>query len=138
MEYDLFKEWLPSITEKKGYYMDGQEGTEAKYPSFMINRALSQYEDCVLMANMMNHLSILDAKLQYDFLVHTVAPKRRFSKWAKATKSDDILTISKAYNISCKKAEEVMALFSAEEMDALRESIATGGKRSTGKGTARP
>lgn len=131
MEFDLFKEWLPSITEKKGYLFERgkEEEIERKYPSFMINRALSQYEDTVLLANEVNRMSAsLDPKLQYDFLYHLVPKKRRFSKWAKAQKSDTINMIVEAYNISVRKAEEISDLLSEDDIENLRTYLCKGGK----------
>lgn len=131
MEFDLFKEWLPSITEKKGYLFERgkEEEIERKYPSFMINRALSQYEDTVLLANEVNRMSAsLDPKLQYDFLYHLVPKKRRFSKWAKAQKSDTINMIVEAYNISVRKAEEISDILSEDVIENLRTYLCKGGK----------
>lgn len=131
MEFDLFKEWIPSITEKKGYLFERgkEEEIERKYPSFMINRALSQYEDTVLLANEVNRMSAsLDPKLQYDFLYHLVPKKRRFSKWAKAQKSDTINMIVEAYNISVRKAEEISDLLSEDDIENLRTYLYKGGK----------
>lgn len=131
MEFDLFKEWLPSITEKKGYLFERgrEEEIERKYPSFMINRALSQYEDTVLLANEVNRMSAsLDPKLQYDFLYHLVPKKRRFSRWAKAQKSDTINMLVEAYNISVRKAEEISDLLSEDDIENLRTYLCKGGK----------
>ena len=131
MEFDLFKEWLPSITEKKGYLFEKgkEEEIERKYPSFMINRALSQYADTVLLANEVNRMGAsLDPKLQYDFLYHLVPKKRRFSKWAKAQKSDTINMIVEAYNISVRKAEEISDLLSEDDIENLKTYLYKGGK----------
>lgn len=131
MEFDLFKEWLPSITEKKGYLFEKgkEEEIERKYPSFMITRALSQYEDTVLLANEINRMGAsLDPKLQYDFLYHLVPKKRRFSKWAKAQKSDTINMIVEAYNISVRKAEEISDILSEDDIENIRSYLYKGGK----------
>ncbi len=131
ISFDIFKEWLPSITEKKGYLFEKgkDEEIERAYPSFMINRALSQYEDTVLIANEVNRLSSnLDPKLQYDFLYHLVPKKRRFSKWAKPQKSNTINMIVEAYSISARKAEEVSDLFSEEDIENLKSYLYKGGK----------
>jgi hypothetical protein len=127
---DLFKDWLPSVTEKKGYmFAEGDlDEIERKYPAFMMNRALSQYEDTVLLANEMNCSSHLDPKIQYDFLYYSVPKKRRFSKWAKAQKDDTINMISTIYQISTRRAEEVADLFSDEDIEALKQYQFKGGK----------
>lgn len=131
MEFDLFKEWIPSITEKKGYLFDSAkiEEIERKYPTFMITRALSQYEDTVLIANEVNRMgSILDPKMHYDFLYYLVPKKKRFSKWAKAQKNDTINTIVEVFDISTRKAEEVIDLLSEEDIENLKSYLYKGGK----------
>lgn len=132
MEFDLFKEWLPSITEKRDYLFEKgkEEEIERKYPSFMINRALSQYEDTVLIANEVNRLSaFLDPKLQYDFLYYLVPKKRRFARWAKAQRSDTINTLVEVYNISVRKAEEISDLFSEIDIENLKAYLFKGGRK---------
>lgn len=135
IEFDLFKEWLPSLTEKKGYLFEkGKEDQiERKYPTFMINRALSQYADTVILVNEMNRYPSLDAKLHYDFLYHTIDKKRRFSKWAKATKNETINTIVEAYNISPRKAEEISDILSDEDIENLKSYLYKGGKNANNK-----
>lgn len=132
MEFDLFKDWIPSITEKTRYLFENKNITseiERNYPSFMINRALSQYYDTVLIANEVNRFSsILDPKLQYDFLYYLVPKKRRFAKWAKSSKNDIINTIVDVYNVSIKKSEEICDLLSEKDIENLKSYLNRGGK----------
>jgi hypothetical protein len=82
------------------------------YNSFMVNRALGNFQDCVLLANEMNHLSLLDNELKFDFFINTVRKKKRFSKWPKRTKDDDrIEEIKQKYGYSNEKAQQVLDLF---------------------------
>lgn len=131
MKFDLFKEWIPSINDKQGYLFDGSRDSEVEhhYPSFMINRALSQYEDTVLLANEVNRFaSTLDPKLQYDFLYYSVPKKKRFASWNKATTNKDISIIQEVYKMSVKKAEEISDLLDKEQMDSLEGYIFKGGR----------
>lgn len=132
MEYDLFKEWMPSITKKTAYLFDGVdvEATEAKYPAFMITRALSQFDDTVFIANEVNRMgAALDPKLQYDFYYHLVPSKNRFSKWAKATKGDDVALVMECYQVSNKKAEEILQIIDDKELEAIKNYLDKGGRK---------
>ena len=69
--------------------------TEREYQPFLVNRALSQHNDCVMYANEMNRRHHLDKKMQNDFLLNTIrSMKRPFAKWAKAEKNDDLECIN--------------------------------------------
>lgn len=130
MEYDLFKEWIPSITEKTAYLFDGDEDQIAsKYPSFMVNRALSQYQDCVFAANELQKFPMLDPKLQYDFLFSFIPAKKRFAKWGKSSKNSDVELVKQCYSVNTKRAEEILELLDEEDLQKMREWLDTGGKK---------
>lgn len=132
MAHDLFKDWIPSISEKKEYlFPDGCDvGTiEKDYPGYMINRALSQYMDTVLQANEMNINSALPAKMQYDYLYHNTEKRKRFSKWAKGEKDEASSVIMRAYGVSYARAIEMAALLGESKIEQLKEFLETGGKK---------
>ena len=86
---DLFKEIIPSILQTKEYALLNEQD-EKSYPAFMVNRALSFYEDTALIANEINKYPNIDNKLKYDFLINIVrAKKRKFSKWHKRAQNSD-------------------------------------------------
>ena len=131
---DLFKDWMPSINEKKlDIFRDtgfDQDSLEKDYPSFMINRALSQTMDTVQLANVVNvRADFMSAKMQYDFLMNTVSKKKRFAKWAKAESSDRIDLIKKTFSFSQKKAEIVSDLIDDDAIKALEEWNFEGGRK---------
>jgi cellulose synthase/poly-beta-1,6-N-acetylglucosamine synthase-like glycosyltransferase len=98
----------------------------------MINRALSQNADTCLLANEVNRMAgTLDPKLQYDFLYYSVPKKKRFSKWAKAQKNEKINMIIEAYNISVRKAEEIIDLIEQQDFENLESYLSKGGKDSS-------
>ena len=85
--YDL-KDYLNSVNYKKNNLMveDGDEFWEKKYPTFIVNKCVSGFADTVLFANEMNGFHHMDKKLQYDFYLHGLPKKKRFSPWMKAHK----------------------------------------------------
>lgn len=102
---------------------------EKAYNAFMVNRQLSYFQDTVLMANEMNLNAHLDNRLQFDFLINIVRKKRRFSKWAKAQKSDDVEVIKEYYGYSNEKARQILSLLSSDQINELKKKVYRGGKR---------
>ena len=103
------------------------EQEEQRYKPFYINRALSYFSDTIGYANLMNQYHHLDKKLQYDFYKYIVAPKKRFSKWAKPEKVGDIDIVKRAYGYSQKKAEIALSLLTPEQIKQLRKRQEQGG-----------
>lgn len=106
---------------------DNKEVVVKDYDPFMVNRALSYHNDTLMLANAMNQFSHLDKDLQYLFFINTVRPKKRFAKWAKPEKNDDLNTIVEYYGYSYEKAKQVLDLFSNEDLDRMRKKLEKGG-----------
>ena len=104
------------------------EEDEKKYNSFMTNKALSYFNDTVLFANEMNLNYNLDNKLKYDFLFHTIRKRKRFSKWHKKDANPDILVIKQYYNISERKAYDVIHLLDENDIKEMKKRLCVGGK----------
>ena len=82
--YEL-KEYLNAINYTKEKLMDtGDEVWEKKYPSFIINKCLLDTET-IQLTNEMNIKHHLDNKLQFDFLLNSLRPRKRFNPWLKAS-----------------------------------------------------
>ena len=103
--------------------------SEKAYPSFMVNRALSYFNDTVLYANEMNVNHHIDNKLQYHFLINIIKKKKRFSKWLKPQEVDNLELIKEYYGYSNEKAKSVLPLFNDEHIETLKQRIYKGGKR---------
>ena len=120
-------EYIASITHKKNDMMIDEDG-EKGYSPFMVNRGLSQFQDCVLLANEMNMNSHLDSKLQYDFLRTAVRSRKRFSKWAKKVVPAKIEVIKEYYGYSDAKAESIADLISDDDIKHMKSVLSKGGK----------
>ena len=89
-------EYVKAInTSKKNIMID--DISEKEYPPFLVNRSLSYFQDTILYANEMNKHFHIDSRLQFDFLKQIIRKRKRFSKWNKADKSDDINVIKEYY-----------------------------------------
>jgi len=103
--------------------------SEKSYPAFMVNRALSYFNDTVLYANEMNVNHHIDNKLQYNFLINIIRKKKRFSKWLKPQEVNNLELIKEYYGYSNEKAKSVLPLFNNEQIELLKQRIYRGGKR---------
>jgi len=69
----------------------------------------------------------MDKKMQYDFLLQSVRKRKRFSKWMKKDKSDDLQLVIDYYNVNKKKAEEYIEILGEDGIETLREASKKGG-----------
>ena len=131
MSYDErypLKDYLNSINQTKQYLMDEDPGWEKNYPSFVINKCMSQHMDTVMIANEMNQYPGLDKKLQYDFFINIVRPRKRFSPWGKKQKVKDLELVKQFYGYSTEKALQAMRILSPDQIEIIRDKLNKGGK----------
>jgi hypothetical protein len=102
--------------------------SEKQYNSYIINKGLSYGHDTVIPANEMNSRPHLDKILQFDFLINIIRPKKRFNKWIKAEKIDDLEVVKEYYGYSTEKAKQVLPLLNDSIIIELRKRITKGGK----------
>jgi predicted RecB family nuclease len=76
----------------------------------------------------MNSRPHLDKRLQFDFLINTIRPRKRYNKWLKA-ETDEVLEIIQEYHgYSIHKARQVLNLFNDSQIDLMRKRLNKGGK----------
>lgn len=101
---------------------------EKKYNAFLTNRSLSYHIDCVELANEMNIRHQTDNKLQFEFLLNTIRPKKRYAKWSKKDKDGDIEVVKEYYGYSEVKARQAISILSPENLEKIRRIIHKGGR----------
>ena len=109
-------DYINSINFTKKNLMRGTENdqlSEKAYVPYITNKTLSYFTDTLLYANEMNKLSHLDSKLQYEFLLNSIRPKKRFAKWHKPEQDDD-------------KARQVLSILSDNQLRTIREKMTQG------------
>ncbi len=109
--------------------MDEDPGWEKNYPSYVINKCMSHHMDTVLYANEMNSYQNLDTRLQYDFLINIVRPRKRFSPWGKKQKMNDLDLVKQYYGYSNEKAKQALRILSPNQLDYIKEKLNKGGKK---------
>lgn len=121
-----FFDYLNNINSSENDIMHTEDDRKA-YNSYMINRGLSYFPDTVLQANLMNMNYHTDVRLQYDFLRSSVRKKKRFSKWFKAEKQDNLQLIADYYNCSLQKAKDYVSLLSTQDINTIKDRMDCGG-----------
>lgn len=106
------------------------EDINKEYNPWVVNQAMSYYLDTVLFAAEMNKVYFLDRQMQYDFLFYAIKKKKRkYVPWVKKVKeSDDISVIKEVYQISNKKANEILNILTSDQLETLRTATNKGGK----------
>ncbi len=120
-------EVLNSINHRKESIMDEDHLAEKEYVPFVVNKCLSYFSDTIFHVNEMNLRPDMDKKMQYDFLLQSVRKRKRFSKWMKKDKSDDLQLVIDHYSVNKKKAEEYIEILGEDGIENLREASKKGG-----------
>lgn len=102
--------------------------SEKQYNAWIVNKSMSYGADTVIYANEMNSRPHLEKRLQFDFLINTVRPRKRFNKWLKPETVEVLSTIQEYYGYSIDKARQVLPLLTAAQLDAIKKKMNRGGK----------
>lgn len=120
-------EYIGDISHtKKSSWLDTSD-FEKEYVPFVANRAFSYHADSVLAANAMNERPWLPKRLQALFLLHTLRPRKRFSKWLKHSVSADAKLVSEYYGCSLRHAIPLVSLHTPEQLAYMRTRVFKGG-----------
>jgi len=113
-----------SYTKKNLVHNTGNDDlAESTYNPFLTNKGLSYYPDTILYANEMNTKSQLDHTPQFDYLINSIRPKKRFSKWHKKTTDDELMMLQQYYQCSYSKAEQALKALTKEQLDIIKRRI---------------
>ena len=120
------KDWLNSINHTKEYIMENSN--EKEYPPYIINRCLSGHIDCIMYANELNKYSFLPNRLQYDFFINSLRPRKRYSPWLKKEKIEDLDAVKSYYGYSNERAKQALTLLNKEQLNYIKSKLEIGGK----------
>lgn len=124
-------DYINSITFVKNDMIRGSDDPvegEKGYVPYMTNRQLSYFPDTLMYANDMNMNADLPGVMQYEYLFYSVSKKKRFSKWAKPSKVDDVEIVSRYFGYSKRRSEEALKLLTTQQLEQIRETLDPGGR----------
>ena len=119
-------DYITSISQTKTDMMEDEQG-EKDYSAWMVNRGLSYFPDTILYANEMNQMAHLANKLQYTYLINTIRPRKRFSKWVKKKEDSDLDAVMRCYGYNIDKAKSALSILSPDQVKKIKEKLDEGG-----------
>ena len=119
-------DFINAITFNKTELMV-DDWSEKQYVPYIVNKGLSYGADTVIPANEMNSRPHLDKKLQFQFLINSIRPRKRFNKWIKADKIESIEIVKTYYGYSTEKARQALSILNQSEIDYLKQKLEKGG-----------
>ena len=120
-------DFIKAINTSKNVMKNGDIMTEKDYIPFLVNRGLSFFQDTIIQVNEMNRLHFLDNKLQFDYLLNNIRPRKRWSKWLKPDKIDNLELVKEYFGFSNEKAKEALEILSNENIKDIKSKLAKGG-----------
>ena len=125
--YEL-KDYLNSInfTKKDLMKSDDKEWVK-KYPSYIINRILSGFQDTLMLVNEVNRNHFLDKDMQYQFLLNSIRSKKRYSPFLRANKLKDIECVKEFYGYSNEKAKSALDILTNDQLKLIKAKLYKGG-----------
>ena len=121
------KDYLYSINQSKKNILDDDPSAVKKYPPYVVNRCLSSFTDTVLYANEMNKNSHLPNKMQYDFFLNSVKPRKRFSPWTRKDSIDYLDVVKEYYGYNDDKALQALRILTKNQLDKISYLLRKGG-----------
>ena len=120
-------EFIKSINQTKKDLIKDEPLAEKDYKPFLVNRGLSFFQDTVLQVNEMNRLHFLDNKLQFDYLLNSIRPRKRWSKWLKPDKIDNLEVVKEYYGFGNEKAKEALEILTDADIEYIKDKFIKGG-----------
>ena len=106
---------------------DNPELAEKVYEPFIVNRGLSFFADTILYANEMNRFALLDKKPQFAYLLNSIRPRKRYSKWFKQEKIEKLDIVSEYFGYSKSKAKDIINILTDDQIKIIKEKLQKGG-----------
>ena len=123
------KHYLNAINYQKDDLMITEdEFWEKKYPAYIVNKVLSAFPDTLLYVNEMNRLHHLDKRLQFQFFLNSIRPKKRFAKWLRSSKIKNLEYVKEYYGYNNEKAKQALDILDIEQIEHIKRIINRGGK----------
>lgn len=124
-------DYVNAISQTKENMVRNTENDELAikgYKSFLVNKSLSYHIDTIGVANEMNMRHDADARMQFEYLLNSVRPKKRFAKWVKKVEDEDISSVKEYYGYNDVKAEQALSILTPQQLEHIKQKLSKGGK----------
>jgi len=123
------KDYLYSINQSKQNLLDEDPSVEKAYPPYIINKCLGSFMDSILFANEMNKNCHLPKKMQYDFFINSLKPRKRFTPWIRKETLEEVELVKQYYGYSEDKALQALQILTKDNIDDIRKALNKGGMK---------
>jgi len=121
------KEYLNAINHTKENLMEDSFYEEKYPPAWVVNHALYAHPDTILLVNEVNINNHLDNRLQFDFLLNSIRPRKRYAPWLKTSKIKNLELVKEYFGYSDQKAKDALAILTNDDIDSIRFKLNKGG-----------
>jgi hypothetical protein len=125
---NLLFDFINDLSQNKKDFLT--EENDREYSAYMINRFLSMDITTIMYANEMNLNSQLPKRMQYDYYLHSIKKQKRFFKYIKHKRQNDIDVIKEYHGYSEARAKEVLPIFTEDDIAYMKERLTKGGVKS--------
>ena len=113
-------DYLNAVNHTKVPLLDTDDDSiEKGYVPFVMNRCLSYFPDTIFYVNEMNIRPDTSKKMQFDFYLHSLRKRKRFSKWLKRENPDDLQAVMDYFEYSEAKAREALNVLPKETVSEI-------------------
>lgn len=117
-------DYIKSINEQKKLDFDA-----TIYNNYVVCRNFGYFPDTVFLANELNCLGSVDADQHYEFLFNSISKRKRYAKWIKEDKDEDLELVAEYFSINKDTAKIYLKLLDETKMKQIREYFITGGTK---------
>jgi hypothetical protein len=119
-------DFMKSVSETKQNIINGDPDIAKEYNAYMVNRGFSYFPDTVLYANELNMYPDIPKAAQYHYYLASLRKGKRFSKWHKLEKNEDLDMVRMTYNVGAETAKGYLKVLTEENLETLRRLSTTG------------
>ena len=130
-------DYVKSINTNKKNMMRNTENdalAEKQYDPWRVNKALSYFPDTILHANLVNQYHGLNKRAQYEFLLNSIRPSKRWAKWVKNASDEDLEAVCAYYKCNRNLGRDYLSLLSSEQIEIMKQQLETGGVKNDKSG----
>lgn len=106
---------------------ENPELVEKQYNPYIVNRGFANFNDTILHANEMNMRHHMFNAAQFDYYRSVLRKRKRFSKWPKADKNNDLDAIQQVYQCNRTVAKLYLKALNKDDLKAVHDKLVTGG-----------
>jgi len=77
----------------------------------------------------LNQRSVIPPKSQFDYLLNSLRKRKRYNRWARRPKIENLALVKEYFSYNDIRAEEILDLLSEDDFIKIRKNMYKGGKK---------